>query len=128
MNNTGVEEIQIDVKTKFSAEHSDPDNAYYFFIYQITITNNGNYSVQLISRRWEITNEFGEKRFVEGVGVVGEQPVLRPGDSFSYQSGCNFATETGKMRGAYLMERLDGSGSFFAEIPEFGMVVTALLN
>lgn len=128
MNNTGVEEIQIDVKTKFSAEHSDPDNAYYFFTYLITITNNGNSTVQLMSRRWEITDELGEKRFVEGVGVVGEQPVLRPGASFTYQSGCNFATETGKMCGSYLMDKLDGSGSFFAEIPEFGMAVPALLN
>ncbi len=128
MENTLAKTIQIDVKTKYSDEHSDPDNSYYFFIYHITITNHSNTTVQLISRRWEITNELGEKRFVEGAGVVGEQPILRPGDSFSYQSGCNFETETGKMNGTYLMDKLDGSGSFFVEIPEFGMVIPALLN
>jgi|SRR5690606_25523040 len=128
MKKTLAHEIQIDVKTKYSEEHSDPDHSYYFFIYYITITNNSNSTIQLVSRRWEITNELGEKRFVEGTGVVGEQPILRPGESFSYQSGCNFETETGKMSGAYLMEKLDGSGSFFAEIPTFGMAIPALLN
>jgi ApaG protein len=97
-------------------------------VYEITITNKGDYTVKLLKRHWDITDALGEKREVEGEGVVGETPTLEPNESFTYNSGCNFSTEIGKMSGHYTMQKLIDRSSFDVAIPEFVMVLPARLN
>lgn len=120
--------IEISVQTRYYAPQSDPRNNHYFFVYEITITNKSDYTVKLLRRHWDITDGFGEKREVDGEGVVGETPTLEPGDSFSYNSGCDFATEIGKMSGFYTMKKLVNQSEFNVLIPEFMMVLPARLN
>ncbi len=120
--------IQVSVETKYRQEHSQPEEGYYFFSYYITIRNFTDYTVQLMRRHWEIIDSNGEYREVEGPGVVGQQPVLHPGEQYSYQSSCTFRTPIGKMQGTYLFEKLNSRESFEVEIPEFVMVVPSLLN
>ncbi len=120
--------IQVTVETKYRPEHSQPEEGFYLFSYHITIRNFTDHTVQLMRRHWEITDSSGEYREVEGPGVVGEQPVLRPGEFFAYQSSCSFRTPIGKMKGTYLFERLNSRELFEVEIPEFIMVLPALLN
>ena len=120
--------IEISVETRYYAPQSDPKNNHYFFVYEITITNRSEFSVQLLKRHWDITDASGEKREVDGDGVVGETPILGPGEAFAYNSGCDFSTEIGKMSGYYTMQKqLDGS-QFNVTIPEFVMVLPAKLN
>jgi ApaG protein len=120
--------IQVSVETKYRPEHSQPEEGFYFFSYHITIQNFTDHTVQLMRRHWEIIDSSGEYREVEGPGVVGEQPVLKPGQLFVYQSSCTFRTPIGKMKGTYLFEKLNSRESFEVEIPEFIMVLPSLLN
>ena len=109
--------IRVEVEARYSADHSRPGNQW-FFLYTVTIGNEGEDTVQLVSRRWVITDGAGEVEEVEGPGVVGEQPVLEPGDSYQYTSGCPLPTPFGSMEGSYQMVTGSG-GSFDAEIAPF---------
>lgn len=128
MNSIITHGIEISVKTDYYAPQSDPKNSTYFFVYEVTITNKSDYTVKLLKRHWDITDGFGEKREVDGEGVVGETPSLEPGESFSYNSGCNFTTDIGKMSGFYTMTKLVDQSEFNVLIPIFIMVLPAKLN
>lgn len=120
--------IRISVKTTFKPEYSDPRRNNYLFSYQIRIENQSDHTVQLLRRHWFIFDSNGEHRQVEGEGVIGEQPVLAPGDMYSYESACSLTTEIGKMHGSYLMQRKLDQGQFRVRIPEFFMIVPHRLN
>jgi ApaG protein len=120
--------IQISVETKFHTDHSDPDNRNFLFLYHITIENKSDYTVKLISRHWDIFDSSSEYRQVDGDGVVGEQPVLEPGESFDYESACDLSTDIGRMKGKYLMERKIDNARFYVTIPEFELIVPERLN
>ena len=110
--------IRIDVESAYVAERSSPGEGQYFFAYTVRIANEGEATVQLVSRHWIITDSHGHVEEVEGPGVVGQQPVLRPGEAFEYTSACPLTTPYGTMHGAYQMVREDGS-RFDAEIAPF---------
>lgn len=116
------------METLFRDKHSNPDNSFFLFSYFITIKNDTNQSVKLLRRRWEIYDSSGEYREVEGAGVVGEQPVLNPGEKYTYESTCNFTTEIGKMKGSYFFEILPSHKIISVDIPEFILIVPSRLN
>ncbi|WP_300450283.1 Co2+/Mg2+ efflux protein ApaG [Accumulibacter sp.] len=120
-------EIAVSAAPQYVAEQSDPVNDSYVFAYTITIENVGTVAAQLISRHWIITDAGGEVREVRGLGVVGQQPLLQPGDKFSYTSGCQLSTPVGTMRGSYQLTAIDGK-QFDAEIREFTLAVPHVLH
>ncbi len=120
-------DIQVSARTVFIPEQSDLENSRYVFAYTITITNAGNVSAQLVSRHWIITDSNNRVQEVRGPGVVGEQPLLRPNESFQYTSGTAIATPVGTMRGSYQMVAEDGA-QFDAPIPEFTLSVPRVLH
>jgi ApaG protein len=128
MIKTTTNNIEITVEAKYWPKHSLPKENHYFFIYYITIQNKSDYSVQLLSRHWDIFDSNGDKREVDGEGVVGETPVIEPGQKFEYNSGCNLQSEIGYMKGHYTFIRLLDEKSFKVEIPRFDMVMPAKLN
>ena len=113
--------IEVLVKTAYLEEQSSPDNKQFVFSYTITITNHGNRTAQLISRRWHIVDANDEVQEVQGLGVIGQQPVLNPATSYTYTSGAILETATGMMSGAYVM-RYDNGEEFEAPIPAFALV------
>ena len=112
--------IEVVAEPEYSPERSDPDEDRYFWTYTITLTNRSGPQAQLISRHWDIVDEAGSRQNVDGPGVVGEQPVLAPGDHFRYTSGVPLATPSGMMSGHYRMQADDGS-QFDIEIPAFSL-------
>ncbi len=120
--------IKISVETKFSEENSDASKSHFLFLYQITIENKSDYTVQLIARHWDIFDSNNNHSEVDGEGVVGKQPVLEPGEIFEYESACGLTTDIGKMKGTYLMERKVDKTPFFVTIPEFELMVPQRLN
>jgi ApaG protein len=110
--------IAVSVAPRFVPEESNPRDGRYFWAYTVEIANRGPTAVQLKSRYWNITDGQGRVQEVRGPGVVGEQPIIAPGDSFSYTSGCPLETPDGIMVGAYLMVDEDGQ-SFEIDIPAF---------
>lgn len=123
-----TDNIEISVRSVYVSEQSIPREGHYFFVYFIRITNKGNAAVQLLSRHWEIFDSNGDKRVVDGEGVVGETPVIEPGESYEYNSGCNLSTEIGYMKGHYNMQKVFDNTSFKAKIPKFDLIVPAKLN
>ena len=115
-------QITINVDTTYLADQSDPSSDRYVFSYTISIANTGTVAAQLISRHWIITDADNVVQEVKGLGVVGEQPLLRPGESFEYTSGTAMATPVGTMRGTYQMVAEDGN-KFDAEIPQFTLAM-----
>lgn len=115
---TALPEIQVIVTSHYLPEQSNPDDSRYAFAYHVTIYNHGSQSAQLLSRHWIITDANQQVQEVRGEGVIGEQPVIEPGESYDYTSGCVLATEVGTMEGSYQMRAEDGS-LFDAEIPRF---------
>ena len=111
-------EFQVQVLPQYLPEQSAPEQGLYSFAYTITITNSGEVPAQLISRHWIITNAMGQVEEVKGLGVVGHQPLLKPGEAFEYTSGCRLRTPTGSMRGSYFCVAEDGE-RFEVEIPAF---------
>lgn len=103
-----TDSVNIAVDSQFLANHSDPEEHNYAFSYTITITNNSEHALQLKSRSWLITDANGDTSTVEGAGVVGQQPRLTPGQSFTYTSGCVLKTPLGTMQGHYVFESDDG--------------------
>jgi ApaG protein len=119
--------ISINVNTTYLADQSDPSSDRYVFAYTITIANTGTVAAQLISRHWIITDAENVTQEVKGLGVVGEQPLLRPGESFEYTSGTAMATPVGTMYGTYQMVAEDGN-KFDAEIPVFTLSMPRVLH
>ena len=113
--------IHITVQTSYIAAQSRPDIQRFVYSYTITITNHGDSNAQLISRHWRIKDANENLQEVKGLGVVGEQPLLTPGASYTYTSGVILETETGMMEGSYQMRRDDGS-TFDTPIPIFALV------
>ena len=111
-------EFSVSVRPQYLVEHSNPDEQHYVFAYTVTIRNTGEHTAQLISRHWVITDGNNAVEEVRGEGVVGEQPVLKPGEAFEYTSGCPLPTPVGSMRGSYQCVADDGT-AFEAPIPEF---------
>lgn len=123
-----TEGVSIMVETFYQPAQSNPLNSEYLFAYRITIENLTIYPVKLVSRHWHILDSNGTHREVEGDGVVGEQPVIAPGDSYQYTSGANLHSEIGKMYGSYLMENLFNKKKLTVMIPEFKLIAPAKLN
>ena len=123
-----TEGVNIMVETFYQPAQSNPLNAEYLFAYRITIENLTIYPVRLLSRHWHILDSNGTHREVEGEGVVGEQPVINPGDSYQYTSGANLHSEIGKMYGTYQMENIFNKKKLTITIPEFKLIVPAKLN
>ena len=120
-------EVTVSAAVRYLAEQSDEKTGRYVFAYTINIRNTGEATAQLISRHWVITDSQGLVQEVRGLGVVGNQPVLRPGESHEYTSGTAIATPVGTMKGAYQMIAEDGT-RFEAEIPEFTLSVPRVLH
>jgi len=112
--------IAVSVEPAYVEAQSSPDSSQYFWAYRVIIKNQGRETVQLLSRHWMITNARGELTEVKGPGVVGEQPVLKPGESYEYTSGAPLNTPSGMMGGAYQMES-EGGERFDIEIPTFSL-------
>jgi len=119
--------IKVDVETQYIEEQSNPDQNYFVFAYTITIQNQGQQTAQLLTRHWVITDSNHKVQEVRGDGVVGEQPILKPGEQFVYTSGTMLETSVGTMRGSYQMESDDGS-KFKAMIQEFVLSAPRVLH
>ncbi|TWI14067.1 Co2+/Mg2+ efflux protein ApaG [Aerolutibacter ruishenii] len=119
--------LDIDVITRYLDEQSEPEQDRYVFAYTIHIRNSGNVPARLLARHWIITDANGKVQEVEGEGVVGEQPWLRPGEDFEYTSGAVLETDLGTMRGSYQLLADDGT-HFDAPIPAFTLTVPRTLH
>lgn len=122
-----TEGVRVRVRSEYRPERSNPQRKQFFFAYTVRILNESTRTVQLISRHWIITDANGTQEEVRGPGVVGEQPVLRPGGSFEYTSGCPLPTEFGTMQGTYLMRAQDGT-EFSAAIALFRLAFPLAIN
>jgi ApaG protein len=120
-------EFTVFPKVTFLADQSDPDKNHYVFAYTITVTNTGSVAAQLISRHWIITDAEHRVQEVKGQGVVGKQPVLKPGESFEYTSGTSIPTAVGTMRGSYRMVAEDGL-AFDVPIAPFTLSIPRTLH
>ena len=112
--------IKITVRPFYLEQHSSPNESHFVWAYHVRIENGGNEVVQLRNRHWQITDALGRLQEVRGPGVVGEQPVLKPGQSFEYTSACPLTTSSGFMVGDYEMET-EGGDNFLARVPAFSL-------
>jgi ApaG protein len=120
--------IQVSVETTYQPDFSNPQQHHYVFTYKVHIENKSNHTVQLLRRRWEIFDAAENRKIVEGDGVVGQQPVLEPGDTHTYVSGCNLKSGMGKMRGSFTLEKLRDGQLWEVVIPEFQLIATLFQN
>lgn len=120
-------ELTVTVRTQYLENESDPERSHYVFAYAITIRNTGQVAAQLISRHWVITDANNHVEEVRGLGVVGHQPLLRPGEQFEYTSGAALKTPQGSMRGEYFCVAEDGE-QFEAKIAEFVLSLPRTLH
>jgi ApaG protein len=118
-------DIVVRVSVSYLPEQSEPERGRWFWAYHIRIENEGHQAVQLLTRHWIITDGRGSRHSVEGEGVVGEQPMIAPGASYDYVSGCPLATPTGSMQGSYRMVGADGM-EFDVAIPKFSLLAPAV--
>ena len=119
--------IRVQVEPQFDPNRSKPEAGHWFFLYTVTIENLADETVQLLTRHWIITDGNGEVEEVRGPGVVGEQPVLAPGEGFQYTSGCPLTTDVGKMEGTYQM--ISDSGEHFdIEIAAFTLAAPGMVH
>jgi ApaG protein len=116
-----TKKIEVTVTPRFISERSSPDKGYFFWAYTINITNLGSETVQLKTRHWRIVDATGHEQEVKGAGVVGEEPLLKPGQSFEYTSGVPLPTPSGFMRGTYGMVKTEDRTGFDIEIPAFSL-------
>lgn len=123
MNNS----INVDIKTQYLAEQSEPNNDRFVFSYTITLTNDGKEAAQLMARHWIITDDNETVQEVKGVGVIGQQPLIQPGEQYSYSSGVVLPTEIGTMTGSYQMKTTEGL-TFDTSIPEFALILPSRLH
>jgi ApaG protein len=128
MSSRTIHHIEIEVKTWYRGDLSNPDGENYFYNYQISIENKSEYRVQLLKRYWRVDHLAIGSNIVTGDGVVGEQPVLEPNQSFSYTSGCEIWNVMGKMTGFYTFKNLDTGDNFSVAIPEFKLIFPPILN
>ena len=122
------EGIEVSVETFYQPDYSNAVSGEFMFAYRITIENHNSYPVKLLRRHWYIVDSNGSTREVEGDGVVGVQPTIKPGDKYQYVSGCNLHSELGKMYGTYQMENLVDKSGIEVNIPVFEMVVPFKMN
>ena len=120
-------DIRVEVLSQYSPENSRPQDDEWIFQYTVRITNQSNQTVQLLNRHWIITDGFDQVKEVKGPGVIGEQPVLAPGESFTYSSWCPLKTPVGTMRGTYEMSTPEGN-LFDIEIGSFGLKAKYRVN
>ena len=120
--------IQVSVETTYQPDFSNPQQHHYVFTYKVRIDNKSNHTVQLLRRRWEIFDAAESRKIVEGEGVVGQQPILEPGESHTYVSGCNLKSGIGKMRGSFTLEKLRDGQLWEVVIPEFQLIATLFQN
>ena len=120
--------IRITARVRFEPAHSDPKVARFIFSYRITIANRGEATVQLMRRHWIIRDSLAAVREVEGPGVVGETPVLKPGEEYSYTSACDLRSGFGRMDGTYLMRRTEDGTEFRVEIPTMQLMHPGAAN
>jgi len=113
--------IRVSVRAFYLADQSEPDRSHFVWAYRVAIANQGQETVQLLKRSWQITDGLGRTQQVQGEGVVGEQPVLEPGQSFEYTSGTPLGTPSGFMRGAYHMVVTTTGEAFDVSIPPFSL-------
>lgn len=123
-----TEGVKVSVEATYLAEYSNPHQHHYVFTYKVTIENNSPSTVQLLRRKWEIFDAGLEMKIVEGEGVVGQQPVMEPGQVHQYVSGCNLHSGMGKMRGKYFMERIQDGKTIEVAIPEFQLISAIFQN
>ncbi|PYF75800.1 Co2+/Mg2+ efflux protein ApaG [Pedobacter nutrimenti] len=123
-----TEGIKISVETMYQEEYSNPSKDQFMFAYRIEVENLSDYTIQLKRRQWYIFDSNGTEREVEGEGVVGQQPIIEPGNSHSYVSGCQLSTEIGSMKGYYSMSRIAMDTDFIVDIPEFQLIAPYRLN
>jgi len=119
--------IEISVLTEYMPSHSSDEERKYFFAYSVTIKNESDINVQLVSRHWKIVNSNGNIKTVDGIGVIGEQPIIYSGDNFTYTSATEIDTPIGEMFGSYSMETEFGE-RFDAEIPKFDLIMPRSLH
>ena len=127
MSETTTRGIRVQVTRIHDPERSLPEESYFFFEYRVTISNLSQETVQLISRKWIINDANGNVETVEGPGVIGQQPILAPGESFQYRSFCPLNTAVGSMHGSYQMVA-EGGEQFDAEIAPFSLAVPTAVN
>lgn len=120
--------IKISIASRYRETQSNPERQHFLFSYQVTIENNSEYTVQLLRRHWYVFDSSNEHSEVEGEGVVGEKPLLAPGECYVYESACNLTTEIGRMHGNYLMCRDYDQKKFVVHIPEFQLITRYKLN
>jgi|TARA_B110000211_G_scaffold228485_1_gene284770 ApaG protein len=118
MTDSSLNDIKVNVQTRYIEDQSNPDKNYYVFAYTITIVNQGQQPAQLLTRHWVITDSNHKIQEVRGDGVIGEHPTLKPGEQFVYTSGTMLETSVGTMKGSYQMKADDGC-QFDATIEEF---------
>lgn len=127
MQDSSVYRVHVAVQVRYLADQSDEADNRYVFAYTITLTNEGEHPVQLLSRHWIITDANSHVQEVKGKGVVGEQPVIDPGKGFEYTSGTVLATQVGTMSGSYRMKVMEG-GEFDVAVPQFVLSVPRTLH
>lgn len=121
--------IKVSVETFYLPEYTIPSKRHYVFSYKIKIENLSANKIQLLTRNWNIVDITGETRnVINGKGVVGKEPILHPGSSFEYNSGCHFPSPGGKMSGSYIMKRIQDGSLFEVEIPEFSLIPSFFNN
>lgn len=120
--------VKVSVETFYQPEYSNPASHEFMFAYRIYIQNENDFPVQLLTRHWYIFDSEGSRREVTGEGVVGVQPVIRPGESYQYVSGCNLRSEMGRMFGNYTLKNLSNHHEFQVGIPMFYMMAPMKLN
>lgn len=126
-NMARTRDVVVRVSVSYLPEQSEPARGRWFWAYHIRLENDGDMAVQLLTRHWIITDGRGARHSVEGEGVVGEQPLIPPGGSFDYVSGCPLPTPAGSMQGSYHMIGEDGS-AFDVAIPKFALIAPAVLG
>lgn len=128
MVNAITEGIKVSVEVTYEPQFSNPIQHHFVFTYKIIIQNKSTATVQLLRRKWEVYDATESLKIIEGDGVVGQQPILEPGEIHSYVSGCNLKSGMGKMRGLFMMEKLTNGKIIEVIIPEFQMIASLFHN
>ena len=123
-----LNQIRINVKSSFISDKSSIKKSIYFFMYKVTIINNSDETLQLINRHWHISDANDNTQVINGEGVIGQQPILKPKDSFQYSSFCPIKTEFGTMSGFYTFRKVDTNDLYKGIIPKFILVCPTQVN
>jgi ApaG protein len=121
-------QIKVSVESFYKPHSSHPDTSLFVFAYKITIENYSDNTVKLVKRHWNIFDSAIERKEIEGDGVIGQQPVLEPGEKYQYVSGCHLKSELGKMSGNYIFEKIIDGTKFQVNIPEFYLIAPYRMN